>query len=350
MIHARPLKIVYSLLLALVLTLAPHLTSAQENTPEAITLASTFTYQGYLEQGGVPLTATCDMQFALFDALTAGTQIGTTLTRTNLAVNGGVFNAPLDFGATAFNGEDRYLAISLRCPAGAGAYTALTPRQPITPVPYAMYANQAPWAGLTGVPAGFADGVDNTGVEGSAWSLTGNVGTNPASNFIGTTDDQPLEFRVNNTRVMRYELNGGSPNVIGGYSGNNVTGIVVPTSVGATIAGGGNEWAPNVVNGTYGTVGGGMGNTAGSVSTVGGGFNNMAGSHNTTIGGGETNAAYAPYGTIGGGFANVLDGSYATNGGGFYNRTDTYAELATIGGGGPTNQRYPHNNNFVTDW
>ena len=31
------------------------------------------------------------------------------------------------------------------------------------------------------------------------WSLTGNSGTNPATNFIGTTDNQPLVFRVNNT-------------------------------------------------------------------------------------------------------------------------------------------------------
>jgi hypothetical protein len=36
----------------------------------------------------------------------------------------------------------------------------------------------------------------------SGWSLTGNAGTNPATNFIGTTDAQPLDFRVNNERVF----------------------------------------------------------------------------------------------------------------------------------------------------
>src|SRR6185503_13834190 len=30
------------------------------------------------------------------------------------------------------------------------------------------------------------------------WSLSGNNGTNPANNFIGTTDNQPLRFRINN--------------------------------------------------------------------------------------------------------------------------------------------------------
>ena len=31
------------------------------------------------------------------------------------------------------------------------------------------------------------------------WNLTGNAGTNPSTNFIGTTDAQPLKFRVGNT-------------------------------------------------------------------------------------------------------------------------------------------------------
>lgn len=30
------------------------------------------------------------------------------------------------------------------------------------------------------------------------WSLTGNAGTNPAVNFLGTTNNQPLRFRINN--------------------------------------------------------------------------------------------------------------------------------------------------------
>ena len=33
----------------------------------------------------------------------------------------------------------------------------------------------------------------------NGWNLTGNAGTNPSSNFIGTTDNQSLRFRVNNT-------------------------------------------------------------------------------------------------------------------------------------------------------
>jgi hypothetical protein len=38
---------------------------------------------------------------------------------------------------------------------------------------------------------------------GNNWGLTGNTGTTPATNFIGTTDNQPLSVRTNNTEAMR---------------------------------------------------------------------------------------------------------------------------------------------------
>lgn len=41
----------------------------------------------------------------------------------------------------------------------------------------------------------------NPAINGAlGWLLTGNSGTSPASNFIGTTDNQPLVFKVNNIR------------------------------------------------------------------------------------------------------------------------------------------------------
>jgi hypothetical protein len=45
---------------------------------------------------------------------------------------------------------------------------------------------------------------------GSGWSLTGNAGTNPATNFIGTTDAQPLRFAtgVGGVERMRIAANG----------------------------------------------------------------------------------------------------------------------------------------------
>jgi len=41
------------------------------------------------------------------------------------------------------------------------------------------------------------------GVNGQSWSLTGNSGTSPNTNYIGTRDNQPLIFRTNKTERMR---------------------------------------------------------------------------------------------------------------------------------------------------
>jgi hypothetical protein len=51
------------------------------------------------------------------------------------------------------------------------------------------------------------DGGTLTTTSGS-WLTTGNSGTNPAANFIGTTDNQPLIIRTNNTEKMRVLGNG----------------------------------------------------------------------------------------------------------------------------------------------
>jgi hypothetical protein len=37
--------------------------------------------------------------------------------------------------------------------------------------------------------------------KAKGWSLTGNSGTNPATNFIGTTDGLPLVFKINNQKA-----------------------------------------------------------------------------------------------------------------------------------------------------
>lgn len=42
----------------------------------------------------------------------------------------------------------------------------------------------------------------------SGWALVGNAGTDPATNFVGTTDNQPLVFRTNNVENMRIGTNG----------------------------------------------------------------------------------------------------------------------------------------------
>jgi len=113
-----------------------------------------FTYQGRLTSGGAPVNGNCDAQFSLFDAASAGTQIGSTQTAT-ISVTNGLFTVALDLGDGAFNGEARWLEIAVRCPAGSGSYTTLSPRQALTPAPYALALRpgalvQADYASSTG--------------------------------------------------------------------------------------------------------------------------------------------------------------------------------------------------------
>src|SRR5262245_29594446 len=62
-----------------------------------------FTYQGKLSDSGNPATGNYDLTFKLFDTATvgSGTQQGTSLSLTNVAVSNGIFTVQLDFGACA---------------------------------------------------------------------------------------------------------------------------------------------------------------------------------------------------------------------------------------------------------
>lgn len=71
--------------------------------------------------------------------------------------------------------------------------------------------------------------------DSTYWKLGGNSGTTPGVHFLGTTDSQPLELKVNNARALRLEPNAVSPNVIAGSAVNYVSGGIV----GAAIVGGG---------------------------------------------------------------------------------------------------------------
>ena len=145
--------------------------------------------------------------------------------------------------------------------------------------------------------------------NGSAWACAAdNAG--PANAFVqggnafgvtatlGTTDTHPLELHVANARVLRIEPPGfagyATPNIIGGSPVNSAAAGIS----GATIAGGG--WSvsacgpsgtspcANSVGNNFGSVGGGIGNTASGVrSTVAGGIGNTASGDESTVAGGQ---------------------------------------------------------------
>jgi hypothetical protein len=110
-----------------------------------------FTYQGRLTDGGNPANGAYDFIFGLYDAATAGNQLGGSLNYFAQTVTNGLFTVALDFPPSAYKGEARWLAISVR-QAGSGQYVTLTPRQPLTAAPYAL---NAPWDGIYNKPLGF---------------------------------------------------------------------------------------------------------------------------------------------------------------------------------------------------
>ncbi|MBS1912256.1 MAG: hypothetical protein JST22_09750, partial [Bacteroidetes bacterium] len=72
----------------------------------------------------------------------------------------------------------------------------------------ALTNNPAFVGSLTGNPA-FVSDIHTIG-NGAWWSLTGSAGTNPATNFLGTTDNQPLAFRTNNAERIRIDATNGN--------------------------------------------------------------------------------------------------------------------------------------------
>jgi hypothetical protein len=78
------------------------------------------------------------MTFALYNASSGGAQVGSTVTDLGLGVTNGLFMVILDFGGV-YNGTSYWLQIGVRTN-GAVSYTPLTPRQQLTPTPYAITA------------------------------------------------------------------------------------------------------------------------------------------------------------------------------------------------------------------
>lgn len=125
---------------------------------------SAFTFQGKLNDGGVPANGNYDMAFRIFDAPGgAGTQIGSTVSINNVPVANGIFSVELDFGHLAFVTVDsRFLEIGIRRAGTTDPLTILSPRQKITGSPFASQSFNATIAANAN-SATFARGLDCSG-------------------------------------------------------------------------------------------------------------------------------------------------------------------------------------------
>src|SRR5262245_41536625 len=82
--------------------------------PAAAPLGNGFTYQGQLLLNDTPVDTPQDLQFTLFDSQAGGIQIAGPITLPQTPVSNGLFTVVMDFGAAAFNGDQRFLRIGAR--------------------------------------------------------------------------------------------------------------------------------------------------------------------------------------------------------------------------------------------
>jgi hypothetical protein len=297
------------------------------SVPSLRAQGTAFTYQGRLSDGTNPATGSYDLRFGLYDAESAGTQQGNLLTNSATAVTNGLFTVTLDFG-DQFPGPTRWMEIGVRTN-GASSFTTLSPRQQLTPTPYAIVAESLVAGGIapgtygnlvnfsnannsfSGAFSGNGANMANVnaatlgGVASSGfWKTTGDSGTKPGVNFLGTMDDQPLELWVNGGRAFRLQPGALGVSLIGGTTRNTID-----------------------TNADFSSIAGGDANaiqTTSDYSAIGGGFGNrIQDGTSCTIGGGEVNQIQgdASLATMGGGYGNVVqsNGDYATIGGGYGN-------------------------------
>ncbi len=175
----------------------------------AATMGTAFTYQGRFTDGNTPASDPYDFQFKLYDAATGGTQQGSAVTSSAVPVTDGYFTVDLDFGASAFAGDARWLEIATRT--GTNPYTTLSPRHKLNPGPYTLYSDKtnginvssgnvgigttSPSSKLTIVKNG-AHGIAVKSADTNFQEVDIDVSTGSASriysNHGGTETEQPL--------------------------------------------------------------------------------------------------------------------------------------------------------------
>ena len=82
--------------------------AAGHATLAATPLGNAFTYQGYLEDLGAPANGPYDFEFKLYDAVSGGSQAGSTIPVDDISISGGYFTVTLDFGPV-FDGTAYWL-------------------------------------------------------------------------------------------------------------------------------------------------------------------------------------------------------------------------------------------------
>ncbi len=269
------------LLLALLIA-----TSTLAAAAHAAAVGTAFTYQGRIDRNNFPANDTYSLILRLYDAATLGTQVGASQTLNGVIATNGLFSVTVDFGAGVFTNQARWLDVQVKGSADA-AYTPMGARQPITPVPFALYALN----GGTGGSQWVSDGPDLTYPTGGV-GFTG--GSSPFASGKGVfieggnvTNGNVFAFNYDTFTPLTLALNAPGGNVSIGVATPaakldvlGTAGLGIKSTVrgsafiteNAAIRGIGNNGGvtdPAPANGVWGSSNGGYGVYGTSVSSIG---------------------------------------------------------------------------------
>jgi hypothetical protein len=249
----------------------------------AFSQSTEFTYQGTLKDGAMPANGNYDIEFALFDDAAAGIQVGTTQTRTNVTVAGGVFGVLLDFG-DQFPGAPRFIEIRVRV-AGGASYTALVPRQPLSSAPYAIKSKGADTA------ASATNALQLGGVPANQYLTTANAQTSFISNWNVPAIPQTANFAISGngyanifTASTQFNIGNQRAFIAASLEGNTIVGRsagpAVLTGFGNSIFG--NGAGGPAMNGSFNSYFGASAGNAGTTASHNAFFGYFSGDSNTT--------------------------------------------------------------------
>jgi hypothetical protein len=292
-----------------------------------------FTYQGQLQNSGSPANGTYNLQFLLYTNSAGGTPIAGPVTASAVNVANGLFTVAIDFGSSVWNGQSNWLEIAVEG-SGDSGFTTLSPRQLVTPTPYAIYAESAGSLPDFSVQQN-SDNAPNL-VGGSSVNYVAGGVEGATVGGGGSADFDTFYTLVNSVMADFGTIGGGGQNTVQGEFATVAGGVDNNAyGDGAFVGGGGYDgygFGGNVAVGGASVISGGKGNLAsGLQSTVGGGTTNNASGDYSTIAGGLQNIASQEYGTVGGGQQNTNTGDYATISGGVVNMAGGFA--VAVGGG-----------------
>ena len=268
--------------------------------PGAFAQGTAFTYEGRLQNNDSPASGTYNLTFSLFNTYSSGVPIAGPVTNNAVSVTNGLFTVLVDFGPGVFTGQTNWLEIAVETNGGS-TFTTLSPRQQLTPVPYAIYAESA--NGLNGtLSADQLTSIGNTNGGGGNF-FVGSSGNSTTSGSDNTANGYQALFA----------------NTSGTWNTANGEAALRMNTSGSDNAANGNQALFANTSGSYNTANGILAlvnNTSGSYNIALGyraGYNITTGSSNIDIGNpgvaGDTNIIHIGSGQSQTFIAGVINGN-----------------------------------------